>query len=663
MRLSLLVVLVVAALWLNGCSLIPVIVSEPEVAASEIFVQRCDRELEVAVQLQAELEDARPPYTPATVLKPYNQLTMLLEDLEGDARLYADVHPDSAFRTAASSCQLEVRAARRHIHLSPKLYDVLGNIDMTGANNLTRRFVRMTRDKFEGAGVLRRHHYRTRLAQLGRQMDSLEQMYKYNIRQHEAALRAVSVEDLTGLPAEYVERSLSESPHTAYVGTNDYLPFITYAENASARRDLARLHGNRGWPENRAVLKNLLGKRHEYARILGYDNFADYRLSDQMAQSSVVVAKFLDRLADQLQESSEEQYRALLSLKQLDKPGATEVYDWEKRYYAERFRKEHYGVDGKVVRQYFGYRETRDALFQLTDRLFGLQIRPWKAEAWHATIEAYELLDGQRVIGRFYLDMQPREGKTERVGNYSLRVGVLNRQVPVGVLVANFPGISDPLARLEHDQVLMFVEEFGQILHRLLSGRFEWAELMNMETDFGRVTSSLLTEWFWDPGFVRSFAKSVEGYAIPMSLLEKMNEARFTTAALAAREELYQAALSLYAHTYAPESIDFDQFMTAMKNQYSSFQFQDGLHQWAGIYDLSDNGALGYHRLWSAVVAAEIFAEFEREGLFDTRLADRYRFALMEAGGSQPATAMVKEFLGRSFETTAFLRRVKGRQH
>lgn len=661
-------VVVVALSILSACSTITLFTAttpEPEeaqVSESTDFEQRCNREVAVGSELLQELEQAPPPYSVGSVFKPFNRLQMLIEDMWGLAQLYEEVHPDSEVRATAARCRLAVVELRGTLERSPDLRAAIGAVELSGANALTRRYKELTLDRFTLAGVGQSPEVREKLAVLESEIEHLKQAFSRNLRGDIRYLELEDASSLSGLPQDYVESHPADADGAIRISTrySDYQPLMDYAERNAVRRKLSFLYKNRGWPANQIVLRELLSKRHEYATLLGFDSYADLATADKMSGSGVVVAKFIDELADRAAKPARQHYRRLLARKREVDPAANEVFAWEKDYYSELLRRDYFDVDAAELRQFFGYADTRDAIFALTDRLLGLQVRPWKTSVWHADVESYELLDGQRVVGRFYLDPHPREGKFVDAGVFPVQVGVANRQLPVSALVTNFPGSEDSLARLEHHQVLAFAHEFGHVLHWLLSGHFEWAGLMDTQWDFVEAPSKMLEEWFWDPGFVRSFARTVDGYPVPMSMLEQMNRARHFGRAMTLRDQLYRSAMSFNYHHYTPDSIDLDQLMFAMTEQYSLLGQQAGTHEWASFGHLTEYSAMYYTYLWSEVISADMFAEFDRDGLFDTRLADKYRDTILAGGGSRPAGDLVEQFLGRPWNMKIFLRRMPG---
>jgi thimet oligopeptidase len=49
-----------------------------------------------------------------------------------------------------------------------------------------------------------------------------------------------------------------------------------------------------------------------------------------------------------------------------------------------------------------------------------------------------------------------------------------------------------------------------------------------------------------------------------------------------------------------------------------------------------------------------MFSRFDKNNLLDPTVAIRYRKAVLEPGGSKPAAELVKDFLGRPFNSQAF---------
>lgn len=624
-----------------------------------LFVARCDKQLLLANEIKIELEDLESPYTLQKVLKPFNQLEMLVGDLYGEAQLFETVQPSQRFRHAASECKQQVAVFSSNMTLSKGLYQVISSVGLSSANNATRRYVEITLSNFRLAGVDQKLQVRNRIQMLNHELEILEQEFQRNIREDVHYLTLNGMHDLAGLPDDYIAAHAANDGGVIQISTRypDYLPFMTYAESDTHRKTLAKLYQNRAWPANRLVLEQLLDKRYELAQVLGYGQYADYARANKMTASADKVEKFIDDLAFYVQPVAESEYQQLLERKQRLDPMAKRIGIWEKSFLSEQIRRENFGLNSAEVREYFSYAASRDGIFALVDRLFGLTIRPWETSVWHSNVEAYELLDGQKVIGRFYLDMHSRDGKYGYAAHFPVKSGVAGRQLPVSALVANLGINDDPEARLEHSEVQTFAHEFGHLLHHQLSSHYEWAALTGAQWNFVEAPAMMLEQWVWNRQFLKSFARNAQGELIPDHLIEQMNAARRFGRGLHVQSQLYYAALSLNYHNDNPENINLDKMMGQLAEQYTQFKTVPDGHFYASFGHLIAGYPAIYHTyLWSFAIALDMYAEFEREGLFDSHVADRYRQMILSAGGIEPANALIERFLQRPFSLKAFYR-------
>lgn len=628
------------------------------------YVAHCDKQIQLANEIKQELENLARPYSISRVLKPFNQLEIMVGDLYSKAQLYEAVQPREEFREVASQCKQLAANLISDISLSPDIFRIISAVDLSRANPQTRRYVEITVTEFTLAGVNREAQTRVRVRELNRELEQLEREFLRNIREDVRYLSLFNADDLVGLPKDYIEARQAGIDGRLDISTQypDYIPFMTYAENDAHRKALSSLFQNRAWPANQFVLEQLLEKRHELARLLGYQQYADYVTANKMSGSAFQVERFIDELAAYAQDPAESEYQQLLDrLKEID-PDASKVSAWQKSYLSELIKREQYALDSSELRQYFGYSATRDGIFSLIDRLFGLTVRQWRTEVWHPSVEAYELLDGHRVIGRFYLDMHPRPGKYGHAAHFPVVAGAANRQLPVSALVANLPGADDPDARMEHSDVVTFAHEFGHLLHRQLSSHHEWVALTGTEWDFVEAPSMMLEQWMWNPSFLQSFARNRQGQVIPDEVVEQMDQARYFGRALYVQSQLYYSALSLAYHNYPPEQIQLDDLMLELGEQYTLFDRIPDTHFYAAFGHLTGGYPGIYHTyMWSLAIALDMYSEFEREGLFDRQVADRYRRLILSSGGTRPAHEMIEQFLGRPFNLKAFRAYLKKR--
>src|SRR5690606_13518605 len=153
---------------------------------------------------------------------------------------------------------------------------------------------------------------------------------------------------------------------------------------------------------------------------LGYENYADYITEDKMVKSPENARTFIDRIDNIAGKRAEQDYAVLLRKLREIRPEAVEVGDWQKDYLSELIKQEKYRIDSRELLKYFMYENVRAGIFNLAETLFGIAIKPWDTDnVWHTSVEAYEVYDNNQLIGRFYLDMHPREGKYKHAAHFT----------------------------------------------------------------------------------------------------------------------------------------------------------------------------------------------------------------------------------------------------
>ena len=155
----------------------------------------------------------------------------------------------------------------------------------------------------------------------------------------------------------------------------------------------------------------------------------------------------------------------------------------------------------------------REGIFELTEDLFGFEIRPWDTALWHPDVEAFEIVADGAVMGRFYLDSHPREGKYKHANHIAMRRGIAGDTMPVSVLTMNLPKGGYDTGLMEHSQVETFLHEFGHLIHSILGGGQRWFghSGVSNERDFTEAPSQMLEEWVYDYDTLAKFARNEAG--------------------------------------------------------------------------------------------------------------------------------------------------------
>ena len=657
-----------------GCSTKPVIKHQkhPETKpvetrtkseAATLFEGQCIRDLEEALGRLQPLEAGHDPQEiagPATVLEPINDLWIVLDRLSGSSNLYRNVHPDPDVVKVAEWCEQETQKIITRVQLSRPLCDKVRKIDLAREDRTTQRFVRNMLRDFRRAGVDQYPQTREKIQRIQEELVIIGQQFNRNISADVRAISLDSEEELSGLPQDYLQSHRPGSDGKIAVTTDypDYLPFLSYAKSDRRRQELYKAFQNRGWPQNEEVLERLLGKRYELARTLGYDNWAQYITEDKMIGNSVSAQAFIDQVSHLAEARSKSDYKVLLARLHAEEPAGSEVQDWQKAYLEEQVKRDTYRFDSQALRPYFTYEKVKHGLMDLTSRMFGITYHPIQVPTWHPSVEAYEVREGQEILGRFYLDMHPRANKFKHAAAFPLRAGLDRRQPPEAALICNFPGGDSGPGYLDHGSVRTFFHEFGHLLHHLFGGRQRWVAQSGISTewDFVEAPSQVLEEWAYDPATLNLFAHNEQGERIPEALMASMNKARNFGKGVSVRHQMFYAAMSLQFYNRNPQGLDTTDLMKAIQSRYSLFRYVDDTHQQASFGHLDGTSATYYSYMWSLVIAKDLLSKFQKEGMLSPEVATQFRKTILERGGSEEASALIHEFLGRDYNLQAFSR-------
>lgn len=591
----------------------------------------------------------------------YDEASRILDNAAARASLAHEVHPDKALRSAAEACEQAVSSVVTEISLDRAVYEVLSSLDISAMDASSRYYVQTSLLRFRLAGVDRDDATRARIRQLNDEMVRISQTFGRHIREDVQTLH-VSAADLDGLPEDFVRAHPpgTDGKVSLSTDTTDFVPVMFYARKASVREAMWRLYNQRAYPANAQVLKQLLVARHELARLVGFDHWADYVMADKMIGNAKQAQAFIDRISGAAQRRMEQDTAMLLKRKRTDEPGAEQVLPWDGAYLNERLKAETLGLDSQAVRPYFQYQRVKDGVMKTTTALFGLRYeRVHSAPVWHPDVEVFDVMQGKRRMGRIYLDMHPRTDKYKHYAQFTLAKGKRGYALPEGVLVCNFPqpSATDP-GLMEHDDVVTFFHEFGHLLHHVMGGHVRWAGQSGVanEWDFVEAPSQLLEEWARHPQVLRSFAthyKSAE--PIALDLAEKLREASDFARGRWVRQQMFYAALSLQLHNRDPHGLNLATETAQIQSRYAPTAHISGSHMYASFGHLDGYSAIYYTYMWSMVIAKDLFTPFMQGGnVMNPNIAHSYRRTVLEAGGTKPAAQLVRDFLGRSYGFDAY---------
>lgn len=637
------------------------VVDLADVTTAEAMTTRCSEEESNFRTHLTTLEAFAETPTIAEYYRSLDSLYASISTVSSIASSLGGVHPNEALRSAAEACEQLLAKVSTDMSLSRPLYDAVSRIDSAGADAATKFSIEKLLLSFRLSGVDRSDEARERIRALKDEIIGIGQEFDRNIREDVRYLELDSVDGLAGLPEDYIAAHTPNEEGKILVSTQypDAFPYFEYADNHDLRKEMSLLYGLRGYPQNEPVLRKLIETRYELAQLIGFNNYAELVTADKMSGSPERVKVFLEELNGYTIDVQDREYEVLLARLREEQPDAEKLESWQRSYIQSKVRREQFDVDSKVTRQYFGYNDARDGILTLVQELFGVRIEPWETETWHEDVETYALYDGDTVLGKFYLDMHPRDGKFQHAAMFPFVNGIEGEQLPVAALICNFPRGDE---RMQFSQVVTFLHEFGHLIHWQFAGHEEWSNVSGISTewDFVEAPSQMLQEWVWDYATVSRFARNLAGETLPEDLHARMVAARDFGIGMGTRGQLSYAALSMSIYDRDPADVDFDDLSAEITRTFTPFEPLDGAHGWASFGHLNGYSAIYYTYQWSLAIATDMFTQFKENGLNNVEIAGAYRDKVLSKGGSAPAEDLVTDFLGRDISFEPYADRLRG---
>lgn len=450
-----------------------------------------------------------------------------------------------------------------------------------------------------------------------------------------------------------------------------YLPFMKYADNRELRKELYIAYSSRSYKgnefDNQDIVKRIVERRLEMAKLLGYKNYGDYVLERRMAINAAGVYKLLDDLYEASfqkakQEKSEVQHFA-------QQNGFTgELMPWDWSYYSEKLKVAKFDLNDEMLKPYFELNKVIDGVFGLASDLYGITFKPNQhIPVYNKEVVPYEVFDADgRFLSILYTDFHPRKGKqggawmNDFKGQWKEN-GSDSR--PHITIVMNFtrPTETKP-ALLTFNEVETFMHEFGHALHGMLANStYSSLSGTNVYRDFVELPSQIMENWAVEKEFLDRFAVHYKtGEPIPAPLVQKIVDAQNYLAGYLSIRQLSFGYLDMAWHTleapYTGNVKDFENIAWAKTQIFPSIpeacmSTQFG-HLFAGGY------AAGYYGYkWAEVLDADAFNVFKEKGLFNKDVAASFRKNILEKGGSERPMLLYKRFRGHEPTVDALLKR------
>jgi len=381
---------------------------------------------------------------------------------------------------------------------------------------------------------------RDRFKEIKKRLSEISIAFQKNLNEEQGGIWFTK-DELDGVPEDVVnglKKGEGENEGKLWLTFKypDLFPTLKYATNAETRRRVFVDNENK-CNDNVPLFREAILLRDEAARILGYNNHAEFRIEDKMAKLPKTVDDFLGDLRTRLAPGGKKEIQKLLELKQQDLKSRglsdgleSKYFLWDHRYYDRLMLEKDFSLDQQVIAEYFPLQTTIQGMLKIFEELFGLAFveivgddRAALADGgkgsdivWHEDVQVFSVWDdegeGSGFVGYLYLDLFPRDGKYGHAANFNLQPGYIDengkRRYPATALVCNFskPTPKKP-SLLKHDEVVTLFHELGHGIHDLVS-RTTYSRFHGTNTvrDFVEAPSQMLENWCWTPSQLRSLS-------------------------------------------------------------------------------------------------------------------------------------------------------------
>lgn len=548
---------------------------------------------------------------------------------------------------------------------------------------LTAEQRKLTEDTYEGfvrSGANLQGADKEKYRELSRQLSLLTLQFSENNLKETNDYQLVLTDEaqLKGLPQSAIDAAAEtarEKQQEGWVFTlhaPSYVPFLTYAADRDLRKEIYMAYNTKCTHANACnnldIVKQLVNTRLALAQLLGYKDYATYKLERRMAQNSANVYHLLDQLLEAYKPTAQKEYAEVQALAREEQGADFTLMPWDWGYYSQKLKDRKFNLNDEMLRPYFELENVKKGVFGLATRLYGItfQKNP-DIPVYHKDVEAFDVFDKDgSFLAVLYTDFHPREGKRSGAWMTSYKEQWIDEKTgensrPHVSLVMNFTKpTQDKPALLTFGEVETFLHEFGHSLHGMFANT-TYASLSgtNVYWDFVELPSQFMENFAVEKEFLHTFARHYQtGELIPDELVQRIVDSRNFNAAYACLRQVSFGLLDMAWYTrttpfegdvmaYEKQAWARAQVLPSVEGTCMSTQFS---HIFAGGY------SAGYYSYkWAEVLDADAFSLFKKQGIFDQKTAFSFRENILSQGGTEHPMTLYKRFRGQEPTIDALL--------
>lgn len=571
-----------------------------------------------------------------------------------------------------------------NVNLNPELFARIDSLysqrQQLNLSSEEVRLIEVYHQRFVLAGAKLTENEKVQIRALNEEQSKLVNEFQQRLMRmnKEIAVTVADVAQLDGLSDSAIRNAAADAKAAGLDG--QYLisitnttrqPVLTQLKNRELRKQIweaSAYRGLEGENETASLVARLAQLRAERAALLGFDNWASYRLSPQMAKTPEAVYEMFGSMVPAVVANTQKEAADIQAM--IDKTGGKfQLKPWDWAFYAELVRQEKYDLDEASLKPYFEFnRVLEDGVFFTLNQLYGVTFKPRPdLPVYHPDVKAWEMFDADgSSMAIFYGDYFAREGKRGGAWMSSfVSQNLLKGEKPVVVNVMNIKKAPEGEATfVSYDEVTTMFHELGHGTHGMFS-KVTYPSLSGtaVSRDFVEFPSTFEEDWAGHPQVLANYAKHYQtGEPLPKAMLDKLLKSRSFNQGFDTLEYMAAALVDMEWHSLGKDAplqnvAEFEAKalekhglnIEAVPPRYKSTYFA---HAFPGGYSASY-----YAYMWSETLAADAFAYVQSQGGLKRDIGMKYRKTIREVGNSVPPMEAYKNFRGQEPTTDALLKR------
>ncbi len=564
-----------------------------------------------------------------------------------------DFHPDEEIRdtcvvldTELSQFMIEQNMRKDYFNKFSYYYQNVK--DTENLNQEQLKYLENVHLNYKMMGMYLDNESYEKVKELEKKLSELCDEYNSNVNSENTEF-ILTKDDLTGLPEKYLnERLNQDGTYKITLKYPDYIPLMEYCQNRNTRKNISLAYNSRCKIENSQIASQVFKLRNDLASVFGFSKYSDYILQDKMAKTTDTVMNFLNDVYTKIQDKRDYDLKELLELAKLDNVNQLELYDIA--YYSRIYKEKLLGISKEDLNKHFKLDKVLTGMFTIYSKLLGFkfyELQTYNHTLWHDTVKLYSVNDlSDNVIGYFYLDLYPREGKYSHAACFDIIKKSTNIK-PVAFMACNFTKNGD----IEFDEVETLFHEFGHVMHHM-SAKCTISDLSSFscENDFVETPSQLFEEWCYHPNSLKLMAEET----ITDEIIEKIILSRKVLQGYHYARQLLFAIFDMRIH-----GIEFNKNYLELYNEVFEkvvtlpfLKDTDPVTAFGHLFGGYASGYYGY--LWSLVYAKDLFTKFIGQE-HNQSLGLLLKNTVLSQGSMRSSLDSMREFLGREPNSDYFI--------